>query len=512
VKKILLCIISLLILSAELFAQKYVATDGSDTNPGTIDLPFKTIAKAISVAVPGDTIYVRGGGYSLTNTISISSSKSGSESQRYFLIAYPNERPLLDFSNTPNGIKGIRLNASYWHIKGFDVKGSGDNGLEISGGSNNIIELCSFYENRDSGMQLSNGASNNQIINCDSYYNADPPDYADADGFAPKLDVGTGNSFSGCRAWGNVDDGWDGYMRGANDVATTLENCWTWGNGYLKDGTDPGSQANGNGFKMGGGDNGNSDSLMHHFILKNCLAFGNKNKGFDQNNNLGSMTLLNCTGYNNKEANYRIQRALNPGQTLTVKNCVSFTGAVQLGSFAIQETNGWMSPFVVTVEDFLSIDPASASSPRKAGGSLPTIDFLHLASGSDLIDAGVDLGMPFNGNAPDLGAFESPFTTAVDREEFIPSNFRLYQNYPNPFNPSTVISFQLSVSSEVNLAIYNINGQLVKQAAMGKYESGRHEVRWDGTDDRGIRVASGAYLYVLRVGEFTAQRKLLLVK
>ena len=78
-----------------------------------------------------------------------------------------------------------------------------------------------------------------------------------------------------------------------------LEQCWTWGNGWLKDGSDPGSQANGNGFKMGGGDNSNSAQLTHHFILKNCLAFGNKAKGFDQNNNAGSMTLLNCTSFGN---------------------------------------------------------------------------------------------------------------------------------------------------------------------------------------------------------------------
>ncbi|NIV12940.1 MAG: hypothetical protein GWN62_17160, partial [Aliifodinibius sp.] len=49
--------------------------------------------------------------------------------------------------------------------------------------------------------------------------------------------------------------------RGTDDITTTVENCWTWGNGYLEDGSDPGPQANGNGFKMGGGDNGNSDSL-----------------------------------------------------------------------------------------------------------------------------------------------------------------------------------------------------------------------------------------------------------
>lgn len=500
------------VLCTPLLAQKYVATDGNDANPGTFAQPFATITKAVSVAVPGDTIYVRGGAYALTTTISISSSKSGSDSLRYFLIAYPNERPLLDFSNTAFGIKGIRLNASYWSIKGLEVKGAGDNGLEISGGSNNVIEFCAFFENRDSGVQLSNGASNNRILNCDSYFNADPPDYGDADGFAPKLTVGTGNYFYGCRAWGNCDDGWDGYMRGANDVTTTLENCWTWGNGYLKDGTDPGAQANGNGFKMGGGDNSNSDLLMHHFILKNCLAFNNKFKGFDQNNNVGSMTLLNCTGYNNKEANYRIQRALNPGQTLTVKNCLSLNGLVQLGAFAIQETNGWMSPFVVTAADFLSLDPSSASAPRQADGSLPDIEFMHLASGSDLIDAGVGLGLPYNGKAPDLGAFESDFATAVETEEFAPVKFRLYQNYPNPFsahgtfgNPEITIKFELPKSNFVTLKIFNLAGQEIASLVDGFKVAGDHEVKWQ---PQGL--PSGVYFYRLHTGSFSETKKLIL--
>lgn len=504
-KRVCIYIFLLLVSAAPLYPQIYVATEGSDTNTGTIDQPFGTIAKAITVAIPGDTIYVRGGEYIHTNSISISSSKSGSDSARYFLFAHPGERPVLNFFLNPNGRKGINFQASYWRIKGLDIKGAGDNGIEIDGGSFNIIENCSFYENRDSGVQLSNGAANNQIINCDSYYNADPPDYGDADGFAPKLTVGSGNYFYGCRAWGNVDDGWDGYMRGANDVTTTLENCWTWGNGYLKDGTDPGSQANGNGFKMGGGDNSNSDSLMHHFILKNCLAFNNKQKGFDQNNNVGSMTLLNCTGYNNKEANYRIQKTLNSGQTLTIKNCISFTGAVQLGSFAIQEANSWQSPFAVTSEDFVSIDPASASSPRKADGSLPDIDFMHLASGSDLIDAGVDLGRPFSGNAPDLGAFESGFTSTVEEEKLFPTDFRLNQNYPNPFNPETTIKFKLARSGFAALKIYNLFGQEIETLVNGFRSAGEYEIKW-----RPQILASGLYFYRLQAGDFSETKKLIL--
>lgn len=513
-KRIFFKLILFLGLTAPLFAQKYVATGGDDANPGTLVQPFKTITKAISVAVPADTIYVRGGIYNLTSTITITASKSGTASQLFTVTAFNDEIPILDFSGQSIGARGISLRSNYWHIRGLQIKGAGDNGMEINFGSNNIIERCTFFENRDSGLQLSNGSANNRIINCDSYFNADPPDYGDADGFAPKLTVGTGNYFYGCRAWGNCDDGWDGYMRGANDVTTTLENCWTWGNGYLKDGTDPGAQANGNGFKMGGGDNGNSELLMHHFILVNCVAFNNKNKGFDQNNNVGSMTLLNCTGYNNKEANYRIQRALNPGQTLTVKNCVSFSGNVQLGSFAVQEANSWQAPFVVTAGDFLSLDVNVASMPRQAGGGLPEIAFMHLAAGSDLIDAGVDLGKPYNGLAPDLGAFESDFGTAVAENHFLPAVFRLEQNYPNPFsahaafgNPATTIKFTLPQSSFVTLRIYNLAGQEIATLVSDFRTAGEYEAKWQPRN-----LPSGIYFYRLQAGSFSEIKKLILQK
>ncbi len=505
--KIILVCLWFIVFTPPVLAQKYVAADGDDANPGTFEQPFGTIAKAVAEVLPGDTIYVRGGVYALTSTITISAAKSGTEDRAITLTAFAGEVPLLDFSGQPNGAKGISLRANYWHIRGLQIKGAGDNGMEINFGSHNLIANCAFFENRDSGLQLSNGSANNRIINCDSYYNADPPDYADADGFAPKLTVGSGNSFYGCRAWGNVDDGWDGYLRGADDVTTTLENCWTWGNGYLKDGSDPGAQANGNGFKMGGGDNSNSQQLMHHAILINCVAFNNKQKGFDQNNNVGSMTLLNCTGYGNREANYRIQRALNPGQTLTVKNCVSFAGQVQLGSFAVQETNSWLNPFVVTAEDFLSLDAARAGAPRQADGSLPEIEFMHLAAGSDLIDAGVDLGRPFKGRAPDLGAFESDFGTRVRENNFVPADFGLRQNYPNPFNPRTRIEFHLSRAGRVRLTVQNASGQLVATLLDGSLEQGSHAIAFEAGS-----LASGVYVYKIETSNFTQAKKMLLLR
>lgn len=171
-KKAIWGVMSLLLLAASLNAQTYyVATTGSDSSDGSLDHPFRTIPKAISMAtVPGTTIYVRGGTYFPTSTITIS--RSGTSTSRYSLLAYPGERPLLNFSTEPYGSRGIRLSGSYWYIKGFDVWRAGDNGMNVSG-SNNIIEFCSFSENYDTGLQLGGGASNNQVINCDSYFNKD---------------------------------------------------------------------------------------------------------------------------------------------------------------------------------------------------------------------------------------------------------------------------------------------------------------------------------------------------
>jgi hypothetical protein len=385
----------------------YVDPNGNDSNDGlSIDTPFRTIGHAEDVVVAGDTIYVRGGTYTYTGTsTAITLSVSGaSDTNRCYLMGYQDERPLLDFSAmTGTGADGLKINGSYWHVKGMDFKGAPHNGIKISGGSYNIVEFCRSYENRNTGIQLGNNAAYNQIINCDSCYNADATN-EDADGFAPKLDVNTGNYFYGCRSWQNADDGYDGYLRPNNDINTTYENCWAFKNGYLKSGAASGGD--GQGFKMGGSDE--PKLLKHNVILKNCLAFNNRVKGFDQNNNKGSMTLYNCTAFSNGSYNYNITATLPSDKKAIVENCVYHgTGGKDLRAWVVQIKDSWNPPFVVTNADFASIDPNTAYGPRNADGSLPDITFMRLANDSDLIDGGdPNTGLPYNGSAPDLGAFE----------------------------------------------------------------------------------------------------------
>lgn len=458
-------IIGIFITNLLFSANYFVATTGNNANDGlTLDKPFASIESAISRAVAGDVIWVRGGTYKHSSTISIS--KSGSQTDTIFMLAYENEKPVLDFSGTAFGKKGISLSGNYWKIKGFEEKFAGDNGLGISG-SYNTIDQCSFHDNKDTGLQLNGGAHNNKIINCDSYYNADPTDYGDADGFAAKMDVGSNNYFYGCRAWLNVDDGWDGYLRGADDVSTVLENCWTWSNGYFKNGTDGGASANGNGFKVGGSDN---KLLKHNFTLVNCLSFYNKAKGFDQNSNIGDIYFYNCTAYGNLGNNYYLTKELASGKKAEIKNCVLFNGKNSLADFVVQASNSWNAPFTVTASDFVSVDTTGISGPRQPNGSLPNVAFMHLASGSDLINAGTDLGYPFNGSAPDLGAFETSATSVFEKQEAL-SIFKAFQNS----NKNITLIYNQENVDNATVSIFSITGGRVYAHQLSSLTIGKNK-------------------------------------
>ena len=99
--------------------------------------------------------------------------------------------------------------------------------------------------------------------------------------------------------------------------------------------------------------------------------------------------------------------------------------------------------------------------------------------------------------------------TAVAVESATPSDFILGANYPNPFNPATTIPLSVPDGAEaVDVAIYNLLGQLVRQVWSGPLTAGEHRLTWDGRDDKGRPVASGAYLYQVRVGDQLRTRKM----
>ena len=103
-------------------------------------------------------------------------------------------------------------------------------------------------------------------------------------------------------------------------------------------------------------------------------------------------------------------------------------------------------------------------------------------------------------------------TFVAETENQVPGSFALEQNYPNPFNPATTIQIKLPVQSEVTLAIYNLNGQLVRTLVQENLPAGNHSFLWDGRNERGSEVASGLYVSRLKAGQFTQHRKMLLMR
>lgn len=263
-------------------ASKVITITNFDSTTTAADYVVSTSSEliaAIAKIKAGETIEMNPGTYLMSSKITIET--SGTAEKMIVLKAKEGtERPKLDFSSMSESSsnQGVVLKGSYWHFKGIDVFHAGDNGLQITG-SNNIIEFMTFSECSDTGLQIDNGAANNTILNCDSYFNADSS-LENADGFACKLTAGTGNKFIGCRAWQNLDDGWDGYLRGADNITTTYQNCWAIKNGYLKSGAK--GAGDGNGFKTGGSDD---KLLKHNAKYTNCVAVGNVADGFDHNSN-----------------------------------------------------------------------------------------------------------------------------------------------------------------------------------------------------------------------------------
>ena len=95
----------------------------------------------------------------------------------------------------------------------------------------------------------------------------------------------------------------------------------------------------------------------------------------------------------------------------------------------------------------------------------------------------------------------------------VPTEFALGQNYPNPFNPTTTLQFDMPKSSSVTLEVFNVSGARVRSLLRGENIGvGSHTVMWDGRDDSGRLVPSGAYVYRISAGDFHAWRKMTLLK
>ena len=536
------------ILNTAIFPQIYVAPDGNDsTNTGTIDKPLESIQKAQELANPGDTIYIRGGTYRVredqiskvvSNLFACITylDKSGTEGKTIKYWAYPGETPVFDFSNVKPAnqrVVGIYVIGSYIHIKGLEMTGvqvtitaHTESYCIYSRGNYNIFEQISMHDNVGTGLRHYKGG-HNLFLNCDSYRNWDNVSEdqlgGNTDGFGCHPDAGgSGNVFKGCRAWFNSDDGFD-IIR--SDESVEFDSCWSFYNGY-----SPGFQSlgDGNGFKAGGfayDDSSKIPNPVPRHTIQFCIAARNKANGFYSNHHLSGNYWYNNSAYQNTTNFNMLNRpsrgdAVNidgPGYDHVLKNNLSYQKGFGLKDIANIDislntlvTNSWQLNLSLSDSDFKSLDINLLTLPRKADGSLPDVDFMRPARGSKIIDAGTDIGFEYTGNAPELGAIEVNYPTDVQNiEESIPEKVSLLQNYPNPFNPSTNIEFRISNFGFVSLKIFDVLGKEVATLLNEEKAPGSYVIKYNASE---YHLTSGIYFYQLRVGQFVATKKFVLVK
>ncbi|MEH1125657.1 right-handed parallel beta-helix repeat-containing protein [Micromonospora sp. CPCC 206061] len=476
----------------------YVAPNGSDSAAGTQAAPWASIARAQTAVQSGDTVYFRGGTYAYTRANSgcssrtarvdaITLNKSGTSGNPIRYWAHPGEKPVFDFSRMTDDcrIKGFSVTGSYIHLKGLEVRGVPQNntlnaeswGIWVSG-SNNVFEQIDTHHHMGTGLFI-NGGGGNLVLNTDSHDNYDlrssdgPGENADGFGSHYTPAGRPANVFRGCRAWWNADDGFDLI---STYSPVTIEHSWAWRNGYVPGTTT--SSGNGAGFKVGGfGAEWDSGAVKH--TVRFSVAFANKAAGFYSNHHPVANDYFNNTGYANRP-NFDMRGIDSSGAAVgrgNLRNNIAYSGTATSNMNGTNASyNSWNLGITLSDAQFQSVSTSGWDAPRQTDGSLPVLPHLRLAAGSTLIDKGTNLGLPYNGAAPDLGAFESGSTP--------PPSTRRYEAETAPAVCQGTI--------DSNQAGFSGSGFCNGTNAVGAYAQFTVDVSAAGTATFAIRFANGA--------------------
>ncbi len=321
------------------------------------------LQEAVSSASPGEVIVAEPGEYNVNGKIRATTPD--------ITVQASNDAVLGNGGSTSHiiddsGIGGgglVELRADNVTFRGFEISNSGAKGIEINGDPDGVeVAHVDVHDCYNWGVMTNSGT--NHMIR-DSHAHDNRGSGGNSDGFN-----GTGSegcTFLRCHAWNNSDDGFDMWT-GTNH---TLRYCWAWNNG-------PDGNAE---FKLGTDNPGGGGHTVER-----CVAHSSDFAGFLWNlEDDNPITVRNCTAFN-----------CSPGFHFeeighTIQNCISNDNSASFSGPINESNNTWN----LDIDDpmFQSTDPNSDN-------------FLRLAQGSPCIDAGADVGVEYEGSAPDLGAFE----------------------------------------------------------------------------------------------------------
>ncbi|MEV0614337.1 right-handed parallel beta-helix repeat-containing protein [Nonomuraea sp. NPDC050404] len=364
-------------------ARLVVAPGGDDAAPGTIDRPLATIQRAIDLAQPGTVILIRRGTYALTTNLQIL--KSGTAAAPITLSAYPGEKVLIDGEplphtpapvggSIPNSERGaIHMEAAHWRISGLEIA-NGPYGIFCRACDDNVFDRLVTRDNYESGLHIQGASAGNLVLNLDSYGNRDPRKNGEsADGLAIKEGSGAGNVVRGARLWNNSDDGFDAWEFLS---PITIEGSVAYGNGFNRWDL-PDYTGDGNGFKLGGGD----EDLPAAHVVRGSMAFRNQVGGFIDNANPGALALGRNTAWRNGGTGFDLADAT---ATLSRNLSASNGTAVALGSSSTGSGNSWDLGGTWNDASLVSTDPSILTGPRRPDGGLRSSSFLRPRNGADL--------------------------------------------------------------------------------------------------------------------------------
>ncbi len=350
-------------------ATYYVSPEGKNANNGrSAQKAFKTISKALEVVKPGDVVFLKGGRY---QEKTLYFERSGTKNSPITFMSAPGERAIIDWSNLKGGKdqEAIKLsNVEYIVLRDITIfKGPQQCVLLHNGSSHNTFINMIFDGCWGSGFQIFDGSYN--VIAYSIARNNYGGDNSDGFGSIGQGGKSTGNEFWFNLSEKNADDGFDSWK----GTKTLFYGNISHANGY--------NGGDGNGFKLG------SSGFDVQNIARRNIAYGNKRSGFD--NNIGGGNVVeNNTAWNNGRHNFESSKAVSKN---IWRNNLSLAGSVGMFGSTIEEKNSWN--LALQNPGILSFDPSSK-------------DFLSLSQTSRAVDRGKNIGLAFNGKAPDLGALE----------------------------------------------------------------------------------------------------------
>jgi RNA polymerase sigma factor (sigma-70 family) len=329
-------------------ADIHVAPGGSDDGDGSLARPYASIAKAVSVVKPGQTIALRGGTHRPTSPLSITT--SGTAAQRVTLAGYGSERAVIDASGIPADQWAITQRASYWTVRDLAVTGARNATWTCLACVDNVFERLTVHDNAGAGLMLRDpGTAGNRVLDSDFYANR-------GSGLAVQFGTGDGNLLRGNRAFRN---GGDGINLGAFGSRVQVQYNWSYRNGA-------------NGFAVGGG---SPDPAAAAHQVRHNASWGNNGHGFVDEGNAAAIELGNNTAYRNTGFGFSMTTA-----PAVLRNNASFgntRGEQALSAGAKPNNNSWQKPGLA----FRSEDASTAEGARTAAAKLPATDYLSTGDG-----------------------------------------------------------------------------------------------------------------------------------